>query len=122
MARRPDRAARARSLSRKFAMQALYQWQLTGQSCAELQNQYAAEEGFGDADRAYFEVLLTGTTAAIQKGWSPAARSHRLSSSASAAALLSVAWARDASSFAHAPCAITTRSGGSTKPPGLGCR
>ena len=64
MARRPDRAARARSLSRKFAMQALYQWQLTGQSCAELQNQYAAEEGFGDADRAYFEVLLTGTTVA----------------------------------------------------------
>jgi transcription antitermination protein NusB len=64
MARRPDRAARARSLSRKFAMQALYQWQLTGQSCAELRNQYAAEEGFGDADRDYFEVLLAGTTAA----------------------------------------------------------
>jgi transcription antitermination protein NusB len=43
-------------------MQALYQWQLTGQSCAELRNQYAAEEGFGDADRDYFESLLTGTT------------------------------------------------------------
>jgi N utilization substance protein B len=45
-------------------MQALYQWQLTGQSCAELRNQYVAEEGFGDADREYFEVLLTGTTGA----------------------------------------------------------
>jgi transcription antitermination protein NusB len=62
MAKRPDRAARARSLARKFAMQALYQWQLTGQSCAVLRNQYAAEEGFGDADRDYFEALLTGTT------------------------------------------------------------
>jgi transcription antitermination protein NusB len=62
MAKRPDRAARARSLARKFAMQALYQWQLTGQSCAVLRNQYTAEEGFGDADRDYFEALLTGTT------------------------------------------------------------
>lgn len=62
MAKRPERTSRARSLSRKFAMQALYQWQLTGQSCAELRNQYAAEEGFSDADRDYFEALLTGTT------------------------------------------------------------
>ena len=62
MARRPDRTSRARSLARKFAMQALYQWQLTGQSCGELRNQYAAEEGFPDADRDYFEALLTGTT------------------------------------------------------------
>ncbi len=64
MAKRPDRTSRARSLSRKFAMQALYQWQLTGQSCAELRNQYAGEEGFTDADRGYFEILLTGTTEA----------------------------------------------------------
>ncbi len=62
MAKRPARTSRARSLSRKFAMQALYQWQLTGQSCAELRNQYAVEEGFSDADRDYFEALLTGTT------------------------------------------------------------
>jgi transcription antitermination protein NusB len=60
MARRPDRAARSRSLARKFAMQALYQWQLTGQSGAELQNQYAGEEGFDGADRDYFAVLLKG--------------------------------------------------------------
>jgi len=59
---RPERAGRARSISRKFAMQALYQWQLTGQSCAELLNQYAEEDGFGDADREYFEALLKGTT------------------------------------------------------------
>ena len=34
---RADRSARARSLSRKLAMQALYQWQLAGQSASELQ-------------------------------------------------------------------------------------
>ena len=65
MARRPDRAGRARSLSRKLAMQALYQWQLTGQSAAELRNQYASEEGFGDADAEYFRELLDGVTAGV---------------------------------------------------------
>ena len=62
MARRPDRATRARSLARKLAMQALYQWQLTGQSAAELRNQYAEEEGWGDADADYFRELLSGIT------------------------------------------------------------
>jgi N utilization substance protein B len=62
MAKRPDRAGRARSLSRKLAMQALYQWQLTGQTAAELRNQYADEEGFADADAEYFRELLNGIT------------------------------------------------------------
>jgi len=62
MAGRPDRATRARSLARKLAMQALYQWQLTGQSAAELRNQYAEEEGYGDADAEYFRELLEGVT------------------------------------------------------------
>jgi len=62
MARRLDRAGRARSLSRKLAMQALYQWQLTGQSAAELRNQFAADEGFADADEEYFGELLDGVT------------------------------------------------------------
>jgi N utilization substance protein B len=63
MARRPDRAGRARSLSRKLAMQALYQWQLTGQDAAELRNQYASEEGFDDADAEYFRELVDRVTA-----------------------------------------------------------
>jgi N utilization substance protein B len=62
MSRRPDRAGRARSLSRKLAMQALYQWQLTSQTAAELRNQYADEEGFGDADADYFRELIGGIT------------------------------------------------------------
>jgi N utilization substance protein B len=59
---RSDRGGRARSLARKFAMQALYQWQLTAQSYSELLNQYAQDDGFADADREYFEALLKGTT------------------------------------------------------------
>lgn len=66
MAKRPDWSARARSLSRKLAMQALYQWQLTGQSAAELRNQFAGEDGYADADGEYFVELLLGVTGAIE--------------------------------------------------------
>jgi N utilization substance protein B len=62
MARRTDRSGRARSVARKFVMQALYQWQLTGQTFAELRNQYAQDEGFADADPEYFAALLKGVT------------------------------------------------------------
>jgi N utilization substance protein B len=58
-----DRSGRARSVSRKLAMQALYQWQLTGQGCAELCNQFCAEESYADADAEYFVALLRGITA-----------------------------------------------------------
>lgn len=64
MSKRPDRAGRARSLSRKLAMQALYQWQMTGQSAAELRNQYAAEEGYADCDGEYFSELVNVITEA----------------------------------------------------------
>ena len=47
-------------MSRKLAMQALYQHQLTGQSLAELRNQYAAENEFATADPDYFQELLGG--------------------------------------------------------------
>jgi N utilization substance protein B len=62
---RAERTARARSLSRKLAMQALYQWQLAGQSAAELQRQFAADEGYGDAEEEYFAVLVGGVTASV---------------------------------------------------------
>lgn len=41
-------------------MQALYQWQLTGQSFAELRNQYTQDEGYPDVDAEYFLALLQG--------------------------------------------------------------
>lgn len=62
---RADRSARARSLSRKLAMQALYQWQLAGQSASELQRQFAAEEGYGDAEEEYFAGLVDGVTTIV---------------------------------------------------------
>jgi transcription antitermination protein NusB len=58
---RGDRSARARSLARRLALQALYQWQMTGQSFAELRNQYTQDEGYPEVDADYFKALLQGT-------------------------------------------------------------
>ena len=55
---RSERSGRARSLSRRLALQALYQWQLTGQSLAEVRNQYAQDESYPDVDQPYFTTLL----------------------------------------------------------------
>jgi N utilization substance protein B len=55
----PKRAfTRARSRSRRFAMQALYQWQMTGQDLALIDAQFLAEEDLEGVDVAYFQELL----------------------------------------------------------------
>jgi N utilization substance protein B len=58
---RADRSARARSLARRLALQALYQWQMTGHTFAELRNQYTQDEGYPEVDPDYFKALLEGT-------------------------------------------------------------
>lgn len=60
MPARGGRSARARSMARKFTMQALYQWLLTGQDVGELAAQFAEDEFYGDADAEYFLALLRG--------------------------------------------------------------
>ncbi len=45
-------------------MQALYQWQMTGQSFAELRNQFTTDEGYPDVDAEYFGELLQGVVEA----------------------------------------------------------
>lgn len=57
---RGERSGRARSLSRRLALQALYQWQMTGYSFAELRNQFTSDQGYPEVDPDYFQVLLQG--------------------------------------------------------------
>ncbi|SFM41917.1 NusB antitermination factor [Ectothiorhodospira mobilis] len=63
----PDIAHRrhthARSHARRLAMQALYQWQLTGYPAREILNQYADDPEMEKADWEYFRRLLLGVTA-----------------------------------------------------------
>lgn len=51
--------SRARSIARKLAMQALYQWQLTQQSAAEIRQQYLESEDSAGVDEDHFVELLT---------------------------------------------------------------
>ncbi|MDY6945548.1 MAG: transcription antitermination factor NusB [Pseudomonadota bacterium] len=51
--------SRARSLARKLAMQALYQWQLTQQTALEIKQQYLESEDSAGVDEDYFVELLT---------------------------------------------------------------
>ncbi len=53
----PDERAACRA---RLVLQALYQWQMTGQSFAELRNQYTADEGYAEVDPEYFQQLLQG--------------------------------------------------------------
>lgn len=50
--------SRARGRARWFAVQALYQWQLTGQNLNDIEQQFLAEEAIGKCDIEYFRELL----------------------------------------------------------------
>ena len=51
--------SRARSLARKLAMQALYQWQLTQQTAVEIKQQYLESEDSAGVDEEHFVELVT---------------------------------------------------------------
>jgi N utilization substance protein B len=55
--------ARGRSMARKCAMQALYQWQMTQHPIEELLQQYIGSEEIGGADVEYFTELVRECTA-----------------------------------------------------------
>jgi N utilization substance protein B len=57
---KPARGTRGRSIARKLAMQALYQWQLTQQSAAEIKQQFLESEESAGVDGEHFEALLSG--------------------------------------------------------------
>jgi N utilization substance protein B len=57
--RKPARGTRARSIARKLAMQALYQWQLTKQPLVEIKTQFLESEDSAGVDREHFTELLT---------------------------------------------------------------
>ena len=50
----------ARTNARKAAVQALYQWQMTGQSLFEIERQFIEEDRLKDAQKSYFTELFHG--------------------------------------------------------------
>ncbi len=56
----------ARHKARRFALQALYQWQVAQHSIQELAEQFAEERLMPKADEAYFQELITEIPAQYQ--------------------------------------------------------
>ncbi|MGA7801380.1 MAG: transcription antitermination factor NusB [Gammaproteobacteria bacterium] len=59
--RRP--ASRERSRARRLALQALYQWQLTGMDAAEVERQFHEREEYRQVDAVYFRELVLESVA-----------------------------------------------------------
>ena len=47
-----------RSLARRRAMQAIYQWQMTGNNLQEIENQFMTEQDMSKVDKEYFQELI----------------------------------------------------------------
>jgi N utilization substance protein B len=52
--------SQARTNARKAAVQALYQWQMTGHNLSEIERQFLEEERLKDAQKSYFIELVYG--------------------------------------------------------------
>lgn len=47
-----------KTMARRSAVQAIYQWQLTGYNLSEIERQFVEEHGLGKGELAYFQSLL----------------------------------------------------------------
>lgn len=52
--------SQARTNARKTAVQALYQWQMTGQNLNEIERQFIEDDRFKEVHRSYFNELFRG--------------------------------------------------------------
>ncbi len=59
--------AKARGKSRRFVMQAIYQWQMTGDSITDIKQQFFDENNFSVIDSAYFSELVSGVVSSISE-------------------------------------------------------
>ena len=55
-----------RSRARHYAVQALYQWQMTGQNVSDIDSQFLAEQDAGSFEVPYFKELVHGVPANLQ--------------------------------------------------------
>ena len=57
----------AKSMARRSAVQALYQWQLTGYDLSEIERQFTEEHGLGKGELSYFSDLLHGVPKVLEQ-------------------------------------------------------
>jgi N utilization substance protein B len=59
--------SRQRSRSRRLAIQALYQWQIAGQDVVDIVSHFMVEQDAKTFDTEYFEELVHGVPASLNK-------------------------------------------------------
>ncbi|MBT8119582.1 MAG: transcription antitermination factor NusB [Gammaproteobacteria bacterium] len=57
--------AKARGKSRRLAMQAIYQWQMTGDSITDIKQQFFDENNVSKFDAEFFSELVSGVASSI---------------------------------------------------------
>ena len=57
--------AKARGKSRRLAMQAIYQWQMTGDNISDIKQQFFDENNISQFDSAFFSELVSGVASSI---------------------------------------------------------
>ena len=58
--------SQARTMARRCAVQALYQWQVTGQNVDEIYQQFLVERNMSNVNVEMFKELLTGVTKELE--------------------------------------------------------
>lgn len=59
--------AKARGKSRRLAMQAVYQWQMTGDNITDIKQQFYDENNMSQLDEAFFSELVSGVASSISE-------------------------------------------------------
>ncbi len=59
--------AKARGRSRRLAMQAIYQWQMTGDSISGIKQQFVDENNMAILDAGFFSELVSGVASSINE-------------------------------------------------------
>ncbi len=60
-------SAAGRRKARRFAVQALYQWQMAGADIAEIEAWFRSDNDLRKTDTAYFHDLLVGVTGRVEE-------------------------------------------------------
>jgi N utilization substance protein B len=59
--------AKARGRSRRLAMQAIYQWQMTGDNISDIKQQFYEENNMSKLDSGFFSELVSGVASSISE-------------------------------------------------------
>ncbi len=59
--------AKARGKSRRLAMQAIYQWQMTGDNISDIKQQFFDENDMAKLDAAFFSEAVSGVASSISE-------------------------------------------------------